>query len=31
VVWDPNKERFLDDEEANLRLLARKMRSPWHL
>ena len=25
------KERFLDDYEANLRLLARKMRSPWRL
>jgi predicted dehydrogenase len=31
VVWDPNKERFIDDEEANLKLLARKMRPPWHL
>ena len=31
VVWDPQKERFIDDEEANLRLRARKMRSPWHL
>jgi hypothetical protein len=31
VVWDPAKERFLDDYEANLRLLARKMRSPWRL
>ena len=31
VVWDPHKERFVDDEGANLRLLARKMRAPWHL
>lgn len=31
VVWDPRKERFLGDEEANLRLQARKMRAPWHL
>ena len=31
VVFDPKKERFINDEEANLRLLARKMRSPWHL
>jgi predicted dehydrogenase len=31
VVWDPHKERFLGDEEANLRLQARKMRPPWHL
>jgi predicted dehydrogenase len=30
VVWDPMKERFIGDEEANLRL-ARKMRPPWHL
>ena len=31
VVWDPHKERFVGDDEANLRLLARKMRPPWHL
>jgi predicted dehydrogenase len=31
VVWDPAKEKFIDDEEANLRLHARKMRAPWHL
>ncbi len=31
VVWDPHKERFIGDDEANLRLLARKMRAPWHL
>jgi len=29
VVWNPKKERFVDDEEANLRLRARKMREPW--
>ena len=28
--WDPEKEVFLDDEQAN-RLLSRPMRSPWHL
>jgi predicted dehydrogenase len=31
VTWDPKKERFVDDYEANLRLLPRKMRAPWHL
>jgi predicted dehydrogenase len=31
VVWDPAKEHFRDDDEANLRVLGRKMRSPWHL
>jgi hypothetical protein len=31
VVWDPKKERFIDDEGADLRLLGRKMRAPWHL
>lgn len=31
VVWDPKRERFKEDEEANLRLAARKMRPPWHL
>jgi hypothetical protein len=31
LTWDPNKEHFIDDEEANLRLLSRKMRAPWHL
>jgi hypothetical protein len=28
--WDPQKERFIDDPEAD-RMLARPMRSPWHL
>ena len=31
LVWDPQKERFLGDEEANLRLQARQMRPPWRL
>jgi predicted dehydrogenase len=31
LVWDPRPEHFLDDEEANLRLLPRKMRPPWRL
>jgi len=30
VRWDPEKEVFLDDAEAN-RMIARTMRSPWHL
>ncbi len=28
--WDPGKERFTNDDQAN-RMLARTMRSPWHL
>ena len=31
LVWDPRKEKFEDNEEANLRLRARKMRAPWKL
>ncbi len=30
VRWDPDRERFVDDPEAD-RLLARPMRSPWTL
>jgi predicted dehydrogenase len=28
--WDPEKEEFVGDDDAN-RLLSRSMRSPWHL
>ena len=28
--WDPEKERFINDEAAN-RMLERSMRGPWHL
>ena len=31
AIWDSKKERFVDDEAANLRLPARQMRTPWHL
>jgi hypothetical protein len=30
VNWDPKKERFINDPDAD-RLLSRPMRSPWHL
>jgi predicted dehydrogenase len=30
VRWDPQKELFANDDEAN-RLLSRPMRAPWHL
>ena len=31
LVWDPQKERFLDDREAQERIASRNMRSPWLL
>ena len=30
LQWDPDKERFVNDDTAN-RMLSRPMRSPWHL
>ena len=31
LKWDPAKERFLKDDEANRRLALRPMREPWRL
>jgi hypothetical protein len=31
LIWDPKKESFIDNKEANLRLAARKPRSPWQI
>ncbi len=31
LVWDPQKEQFLDDREAQERIASREMRSPWLL
>jgi hypothetical protein len=28
--WDPKKEQFVDDDQANL-MVSRPMRSPWHV
>ena len=30
LAWDPAKEQFVGDDQAN-RLLSRPMRAPWHL
>jgi predicted dehydrogenase len=30
LTWDPEKETFGDDDQAN-RMMSRSMRSPWHL
>jgi hypothetical protein len=29
LKWDPAKERFIKDDEANLRLARRPAREPW--
>jgi predicted dehydrogenase len=31
LVWDSKSERFIDDQEANLKLQPRRLRSPWHV
>jgi predicted dehydrogenase len=31
LTWDPDKEKFVDSQQANLRLRARKPRAPWTL
>jgi len=31
VVWDVKREHFINDKEANLRLLPHEMRKPWQL
>ena len=30
VHWDPDKERFINDDLAN-RMISKPMRAPWHL
>ncbi|MFV1967612.1 MAG: Gfo/Idh/MocA family protein [Pirellulaceae bacterium] len=30
LLWDPENEQFVDDEQAN-KMLSRTMRSPWHI
>jgi len=30
LQWDPVKEQFVNDDEAN-RMLSRPKRAPWHL
>jgi predicted dehydrogenase len=30
LAWDPQKEQFVDDEQANL-MVSKPMRAPWHL